>query len=260
MNVQFRGKNREIPEYLEELNTDQYVRWLSLAALYQGGAISMEVLRVAWLSHLLGLKTDYTAYNSAIAAEAARLMSCTDGFYDTVIRDGITVHTPRLLTGKQMLPDFMGWHGPGDMLHGMTFGAFTDSLTLLNEVRHTADTETLGTLYEQIARQMYHAATADAPPRPPRLLVIHAVNMLAEVWRQIVSEPIEVNGSPIDFGILFRKGGRSHADDKTGWSGIAMEVAHQGVFGPMAGVAAAPMWDVLLYLYKCKFETLNNKH
>ena len=49
------------------------------------------------------------------------------------------------------------------------------------------------------------------------------------------------------------------ADDKTGWTGIVFEVAASGVFGNKKEVDDTPFWDVLLYLYKCKFEYLHQK-
>ena len=48
--------------------------------------------------------------------------------------------------------------------------------------------------------------------------------------------------------------------DRTGWKGITFEVASSGVFGAMDSLNVTPFWDVLLYLYKCKYEYLHNKN
>ena len=58
---------------------------------------------------------------------------------------------------------------------------------------------------------------------------------------------------------MFRSSGGKKPDDKTGWTGITFEVATAGLFGNVAEVERTDMWAVLNYLYKCKFEYLNEK-
>jgi hypothetical protein len=81
---------------------------------------------------------------------------------------------------------------------------------------------------------------------------------LMSVWKLIQTRPVEINGRKIDFRILFQ-GSVSRADDHTGWTGITFEVAAAGLFGTVNDVEACDMWAVLIYLYKCKFEYLNDK-
>ena len=66
----------------------------------------------------------------------------------------------------------------------------------------------------------------------------------------VLSGPVYIGGEAIDFRILFQKLASEDrkADDKTGWTGIVFEE-----------VDDTPFWDVLLYLYKCKFEYLHQK-
>lgn len=70
---------------------------------------------------------------------------------------------------------------------------------------------------------------------------------------------MEINGKKIDFRIIFKSSGGSKPDDKTGWTGITFEVATAGLFGNVAQVEQTDMWTVLMYLYKCKFEYINEK-
>ena len=98
---------------------------------------------------------------------------------------------------------------------------------------------------------------------PPSLLVIHAFNLFSAVWTQIISEPVSINGEDVNFSILFNTSSdqwRHGGNDHTGWKGITFEVAASGVFGAMDSVSNTPFWDVLLYLYKCKYEQLHNKN
>ena len=88
----------------------------------------------------------------------------------------------------------------------------------------------------------------------------HTVDMIVhQGWNPIFRR--DIGGEDIDFRMLFQKLASEDrkADDKTGWTGIVFEVAASGVFGNKKEVDDTPFWDVLLYLYKCKFEYLHQK-
>ena len=105
--------------------------------------------------------------------------------------------------------------------------------------------------YERIARILYHVPEED---KVPDLLLFHAPRLVVATWNIINRGPVEINGRSIDFRIIFRGSGKSKADDKTGWTGITFEVAAAGLFGDVEKVKATDFWSVLIYLYKCKFE------
>lgn len=266
----FKGETRQIPSVLEELSTEQYVEFLKLSSIMSKGYLDPGTFRVKWISVLLGLKTDYTMYRPETVEEVDAQLGKLDGFFDyedTPDGNGRIV-TPRLKTGKQMMKEYAGWVGPGDMLDGMTFGDFTDCLTIMTMIKTAADEgeddSVIAELYQELTRKIYRPSvpvpeTEKLMPLP--LLVLHAVNFFSYVWMQIVSEPVSVNGQDINFSILFsgvQNQGRAGLDDKTGWQGITFEVASSGVFGNVKDVNATPFWDVLLYLYKCRFEYLHN--
>ena len=110
-------------------------------------------------------------------------------------------------------------------------------------------------------RSLYRYKDPEKTPAVPSLLAIHAVNFFSAVWEMVLSGPVYIGGEAIDFRILFQKLASEDrkADDKTGWTGIVFEVAASGVFGNKKEVDDTPFWDVLLYLYKCKFEYLHQK-
>jgi hypothetical protein len=268
----FKGKTIRIPAQLEELTRDQYIEFLKLSSLMTQGYLEPAGFRTHWVSCLLGLKIDYTDYKPEIVEEVSGQLEKLDGFFIYEDRpDGGRTVTPRLRTGRQMLKEYAGWIGPGDMLEGMTFGDFTDCLTILGLVKKAIDAgepdSEIAVMYEDLTRKMYRPVVnipKDKPvPVPPALLVVHAVNLFSAVWSQIVSEPVSINGEEVNFAILFNKSGAAgrHAyDDRTGWKGITFEVASSGVFGAMDSLNVTPFWDVLLYLYKCKYEYLHNKN
>ena len=152
----------------------------------------------------------------------------------------------------------------GDMLNGLTFGNFCDCLDLLQQSKQAAaekDDPAINEIFQDITLKLYRYKDPEKTPAVPSLLAIHAVNFFSAVWEMVLSGPVYIGGEAIDFRILFQKLASEDrkVDDKTGWTGIVFEVAASGVFGNKKEVDDTPFWDVLLYLYKCKFEYLHQK-
>lgn len=240
-----------MPESIDELSPETYAFFLSLVLIRQKGVLSLHEMRVYWLSHLLGLPIPYDRYVESVSQEAELFVSCLEPFFSG--------HEPVIASCRNLLPSYKGWTSvAGDMLEGLRFGPFIDSLAALNLItlaQKDGDDDELSHHMRTIAMALY------TPPsdgvKPPSLLVSHAVLFFSTVWQHITEQPVCINGEDIPFTILFT-GSSASADDHTGWNGIAFEVAKQGVFGPMSSLREAPFWDVLLYLYKCRFENLHN--
>ena len=234
-----RDKTLTIPTSVDELTPAQYQRFLILATQYAHGMISTKDLRVRWLSYLLGLRLPWTDYREEILLQVESQERAVDGFFDI---DGER-HVPLISTTRQKVPTLEGWKARGgDMLDGVSWGAFTEALDTLNLLRTAETPEESDAFYRQITRTLYEAP--DGANEPPTLLVVAAVNHLLAVWGAIRNGPVNINGEDIDFRIIFQGGGQG-SDDKTGWAGVTYEVTS--------------MWDVLLYLYKCKFEEIHRK-
>lgn len=263
--ITYNNKTVNIPSVLDELNGEQYGQFLILAVLMNRETITPAQFRVKWISFLLGMKTDYVMYTQNIIRELDAQLEKLDGFFSyTTGKEGERIVTPILSTGRNLMQDFGGWHGVGDMLNGLTFGNFCDCLGLLQQCRQAAeddDNTDINEIFQEFALKLYRFETLGKTPPVPTLLAIHAVNFFSAVWEMILSAPVYIGGEDIDFRILFKKLAASDRkpDDKTGWTGIAFEVAASGVFGNMKTVNDTPFWDVLLYLYKCKFEYLHQK-
>lgn len=259
--IEYKSKTVEIPSVLDELNNSQYQAFLMLAVMMRQGIITPAQFRVKFLSSLLGMKTDYTVYREDVIHQLDGQLHKLDGFFS--YRDGENnerIVSPVLSTGRNLMPDFGGWHGVGDMLNGMTFGDFCECLELYQQYKNEPDTTESERILEEITLKLYQFTGTDKCPDVPSLLVIHAVTLFSTVWTMILAQPICINGEDIDFRILFKKStAGAIPDDKTGWTGIAFEVAASGVFGNVKEVNNSPLWDVLLYLYKCKFEYLHQK-
>ena len=74
--------------------------------------------------------------------------------------------------------------------------------------------------------------------------------LMQSVVAAMSSGPISINGRDVDLSVVFHAGHGS--GDPTGLAGVTFEVAESGVFGSFRGVNDTGMWDVMLYLYKCR--------
>lgn len=252
--ILFKRKEVSIPQCVDELSPDIYQRYLAAVVLHNRGSISADTLREHLLSMLLGLKIGFTSYRKEIADELREQVGCLSGFFDAEGR-------PVVGSSRNLLPELDGWKGVGDMLNGLPFGEFCVCLSALKDYREAIDAgsdEGAAEALETLARQMYHNDNPDAPV--PYLLLIHCAAFFSYVWNLLLTQPVPINGENIDFRILFKSTGQNRMpDDHTGWQGVALEVAGSGVFGRLSDVNATHFWDVLLYLYKCKFEALHTK-
>mgnify|MGYP000178678018 CR=1 FL=1 len=244
--VKFKGHEREVPGCVDELNTEQYIEYIRLVMHVAGGAIDINDFRVRFFSKLLGLRIPLTKYCEAIVDECIPAMA-------EVMRGFVIGEKPprfSFATCRNLLPEYGSHKGPGDWLNGMTWGQFTECSILLCMLNEDNAEE----VCKQIARVMYDIP-ADA--EVDMILTMHAPQLFGNVWQAIQSGPIEINGSALDLSIIFKATERSRPDDKTGWTGITLEVATAGLFGNVRELEQTDFWQVLVYLYKCKFEYLH---
>ncbi len=250
--VEHNGKNYEIPGVLDELSADQYKGYLFLAVMLRRGIIDEMGFRAKLLAELMGLKVDITDFKPDVAEGLIAQLGVLDGFFDG--------QWPITATGRNLLPEFAGWTSKvGDMLNGLAFGEFVEGLTLLG--RLDDDEESQQAVLNELARLLYSPPEDKADAEVPALVAVHSVTFFTSVFNMIRKEPIGISGEMINFSIIFKPvpGMPSKADDHTGWHGIAMEVASSGVFGTLKDVNSTPLWDVLLYLYRAKFDLLHEK-
>lgn len=251
-----RGREVEVPASVGELSPEQYKYYCFLAFALGSGAITSEYFRIRWFSFLIGLgRADFTILKEEHCAELEAQMGVVDGFFIELPEGGSGRSLLDFTTVRNLLPEYKGYKGPGDMLQGVTFGEFVECYTVAESLAD-ADHKDLADGYGHIARILYHIPESDPVPD---LLLFHAPKLFSSVWKAIQDSPVEINGKKIDFRIIFKGAGKSRPDDKTGWTGITFEVASAGLFGNVNQVETADMWAVLLYLYKCKFEYMNEK-
>lgn len=244
----FNGRRLSLPECADELTPGLWPRYLTLAEALERGVIHPGVFCELWLSHLLGLSPlSYKDYVPSIRLQGEELLPVAHGFLVDSPGGGVRAD---MATLRNLWPQVDGVAGPGDALEGLTFGAMVKALGLLGELRGGD-----ASAADRLARLLYPLPPeAELPPMLPR----HCVTLVCNVWDAIMAGPIDVNGEPIDFRIIFRPSGPTRPADGTGWTGVTFEVAASGVFGDVRHVEATPMWDVLLYLYKTKFDYIHD--
>ncbi len=256
LSVRFKGKNVDVAQCIDELTPEQYRYYCFLASMLGSAVIGLDYFRIRWLSYLMGLgNLDYTKLKAEYIAELESVADAImDGYLVSTGHDAPHDVRVNFDTPRNLLPEYRNYKGPGDWLNGITFGEFVECASMLENLTG-ATPEEVAESYESIARILYHIPEDD---KVPELLAFHAPLLFGNVWSQIQRGPIDINGRKIDFTIIFKAAGPRRPDDKTGWTGITFEVATAGLFGDVTGVEKSDFWAVLMYLYKCKFEYIND--
>lgn len=252
--IEYRGRIRQVPERIEELTPEQYRRYLEISLMYDRGMTNQSGLRSKLLTLLLGESVDISFLSEELVKEALSHISLTTPFIVT----GEKRERLSLETCVNLLKEWNGWEGPGDMLEGVKFGDFIDCnslVKLLAKARAQEETERLSV---EFCRKLYRNEW-NQEDEPDEILRAHSLIFFHSVMKAIHNDPIDVNGERIHFAILFEKSERQNPDDHTGWTGAAMEIAEAGAFGIYREVLDTPLWDILIYLYRKRFAHIHNK-
>ena len=234
--IQIGRKRVMMPESWEEMSRDQYWTYMLLLSAVLGGDMHRMEAEKTFFSFLIGWNgADWTRMADQETADSLREIFLDDRKWWGMDRLPDT-------EGINLMPLWRGHKGPSDWFGEMTWGVFTDCLDLLT----IAAGEDGSDAVRSMARLMY-----SLPPEetPDRVLQYHCMALMQSVVTAVSSGPVSVNGRDVDLSVIFGKGG---VDDGTGMSGVTFAVAESGVFGSYPEVRMCGMWEVLLYLYKCK--------
>lgn len=259
--VIYKKMSRKIPECLDELNSEQYIRFLELAMMMNVGSITAHQMRCKLLSSLLGMGVNFAICDESTVNELITQLDAVNGFFDIREENSVVIYDPDLKSGRNLLPVYKAWKGPEDMLNDITFGQFVSCMNIMRDISAASQENRhrdIDSLLVSFCQMLYKHSSGAVEPTP-LLLNVHSFNFFCAVWELIRTVPIPVAGQNIDFSILFQESKSSRRDDKTGWAGISFEVASSGVFGNIRQVNDALFWDVLIYLYKCRFDSIHLK-
>lgn len=248
--IELNGVGYDIPEQLEELTPPQYYRYLEIASLASRGLLKEMDVRLKLVTLFLDLPVCISMLPPKTWKPYLGLLPLADPF---ILKEDGTVRLD-LKTGVNLLPTWQGWNGPEDMLNNVSYDTFCRCMALTRQM--DSDTRSDDTLRE-FGRLLYSDGRGGTPPM---LVCLHAYLLFMNVFGIIHSEPLDIDGQQLDLRILFRKDATDHRpDDHTGWAGIGMDIAETGTFGSYQEVKQTPFWDILLYLYKKKFDRMHQK-
>lgn len=234
----------KLPESWEEVTRDQYWTYMLLLAAVMAGETQRLEAEKTFFSFLIGWNgADWTRMADQETADTLRGIFLADRRWWGMDRLPDT-------DGINLMPVWRGHKGPQDWLSDMNWGDFCECLDFLS--MSTGDDP--GSAVGDMARLMY-----SLPPeeKPDRVLEYHCLALLQSVVGAMSSGPVEINGRDVDLSIVFNRTGAS--GDGTGLTGVTFEVAESGVFGDYRGVRETGMWEVMLYLYKCRKSKENEK-
>ena len=253
--ITFNKHRHNIPTTPDDLTPDQYQYLLRLFNGYASGALSLDMVRTRWFGSLVGLNgLDYKILKPERRQGAEELAARALGYFIRPSSGPDSLPILDITTVRNLLPEYRGYRGPGDLMFGVTFGQFVEVFTLMEQIETAHDG---GAILQEVARILYHIPSTEPVPA---VLAFHAPLFFGNVWHHIMTTPVDINGRSLDLSILGRKiPGDTMPDDNTGWTGVAYEVAASGIFGNLRQVEDADLWEVLLYLYKCKFEYIHQK-
>ena len=230
-----------MPESWEEMSRDRYWTYMLLLSAVLAGDMPRLEAEKTFFSFLIGWNgADWTRMADQTTADSLR---------QTFMEERLWWGMDRLPdTGcANLLPEWQGrqglYSGPGDWLADMTWGVFADCLDLLA----AASGEDGGEAVARLASLMY---SLPAEEKPDAVLQYHCLALLRSVVDALSSGPVSVNGHDVDLSVIFGKGGGS--GDGTGMTGVTFAVAEAGVFGGYREVRDTGIWEVMLYLYKCR--------
>ncbi len=248
--VEYKGKNYQIPESADELTPEQYYRCLEIYTLMVNHKLQAGAVRLKLLTLFLSLPVDASLLRQPELSELIPLLDIT---YPFIEWEG-DFFRMKIASGTNLLPQWEGFTGPKDMMNDVSFEAFCTCMALIRKIMDQSCSANHS--MQDLGRLLYSNGKGSTPPD---IICLHACIFASKVIRIIRTEPVDIDGELIDFRILFKSSRRATFDDHLGWTGIAMDVAESGVFGNYQDVLGRPFWDVLIYLYKKKFEHLHRR-
>lgn len=279
------GKTIAFASDIDELTPEQYLYYLELAMKYMSGEIAdvqelkrllfvkLTNLKVSWKMHFYNPET-----REQIWAALAEKIDLLDSFFDIDEQpDGRKVYKMHLDSARNLLPEYKGWQAPDWCLDSITVGEFVSCIELLKQIRRLSaePTEENEKAVNECGKQLFYNLYKPKPdhsvtsircslrrtalserncgvPKLPESVIFHIINYFGYFVEIITTTPLVINGSTIDFSVLFPKSEEEteQKDGDIGWNGVIFSVAETGVFGNVEQIMKEKLISILLFLYK----------
>lgn len=255
----------EMPEHWDECSAIQRDYILSEVSKTTSGNQTLNEFVIKLFIYLTGLKlsTNYIVRNKKGYAqhinEKITLLSEKLCHWPFTLKDGS--FEPNYNSVVNPYPDLrfqnQSIKGPADLLQDLTFFQFRTALADISELFKVQSPEILNqfiaTLYPDDDKEKQQKIIQQTPSYRKQSVLLwftYCVNI-------IQSTALEIQGSEIDFSVLFPKPTAPESEaskpqtlNNLGWTALLFEVSESGVFGTTQETDSTNLYTILMFLLK----------
>lgn len=238
-----------IPESLEDLSTEAYLRYCELLQELKSGAIEAPV----FLALVFYAQNNIVATLNEDPAKNENLAYIVDQMQGFFYEEEGHLHVHKGLV-RNLVPiiDWQGerFPGPADMLFDLPFGPFVEAYRVFGAIQKSEAPSEDALRY--LLMVLY---------KLPEKLAFNAAFPLSYAWaayyffeacvEQITTQPVSVHGEELPLHEIFnspgKKGGKS---PELAFDPVLFDLGENGVFGAVSNLKEQPLYEVLRYLYR----------
>lgn len=286
------GKVLEYPENGKEFTRDQFLGFVDLLVMYQGGVISFNELKVRLVYLLLNMKRviDVSKSKNTLVLENINLIAkLNDGFFSlsgnssnkiVINMDFIINLLPSVYVGRNV------YYGPSDALFNTVYGEYIQLTTHLNDFSNSRDESSLDSMiatiyrpkkrnYNKIKglssfdgdiRMVFNPSLTDYYKKDLKKLPYntkYAIFLFVASCNHFIANNTALDiggGNTINLSSLFSKSSvNSNNSNSLGMIDTLYSVAQTKVFGDVKDVAKQNTYDIFAFMISQKNEYEKNK-
>lgn len=258
----------ELPEHWDECTHEQRDYILSEVSKATSGSQSLMACKANIFVHLtdLHLTPNYIVRNRKGLADTTNeritlLAEKLCAWPFTTVDDEVQVQYNSIVNPyPEIKHKGKTWKGPADLLQDLTFLQFRTALADLSDITKNQNEETVHQFIENLYTPNPEPRTSQPAPRTP--LPAHQAQAIL-LWftyciQIIQTTPLEIQGSEIDFSVLFPKNSHSGESENTqpqtlnnlGWTALLFDISESGVFGTTQDTDKTNIYTILMFLLK----------
>lgn len=275
----------QFPSEIEEMNEQQFVRFIELVLAHSSGNISLEQFRAELIITLLKVRMDFTytfmkaEARENLLSEIYRLGESCDSFFEEIEQQGQMVKSFKLYFTRNFIPVICGiYHGPAHALQDVTFCEYRHAHRYYTSYLESQNENDLNHLIAVLYRpakkwlsvkRMFNGF--DGQVRVPFTAHYNPVILQARVSdiarlpfalrygiflffsgceRFLVSGSVKLDGKTIGFSSIYESKSDDTAEYDIGLTGILYSLAETHVFGSIEQTDNQNIYDIMLRLYQ----------
>lgn len=284
------NKKINVPADLAECNAAQYINTCNLLYKMSSGEIDYETFKVQAIYFLMNMKLSKNQEEDNADVKFANLhllSNLVDSFFEQdeeenqVIKQ-YYIHNPI----EVVKANFTDYYGPSNEFNNVSFGEYVDALSFFYDYIETKNTNYLHLLFATFYREKNNTIFTSKNFTKDKRVIYNPerVELLAEKFQHqnmgvvygffllftsfqkyLTNAKIYVQGKEIDLALLYLDFPTDKKTPESNLPGIGMKsllytIAESGIFGPLAEVRKASLWEILIRMYdirKRDFDALN---